>query len=60
MASPPFSLIPVFGTRLKEWHTNRFGSRDYKNAGPLRGTLVKTGSHKHSLLIWGELDTETR
>jgi len=22
MASPPFSLIPVFGTRLKEWHTN--------------------------------------
>jgi len=35
-------LIPVFGPRLKEWHSNRFGSRDYKNAGPLRGTLVKT------------------
>lgn len=64
-----FSLIPVFGSRLKEWHTNRFGSRDYKNAGPLRGTLVKTVNEDltsdasqiqaPTLLIWGELDTET-
>jgi pimeloyl-ACP methyl ester carboxylesterase len=64
-----FSLIPVFGSRLKEWHSHRFGSRDYKNAGPLRGTLVKTVNEDLSsdasciqaptLLIWGELDTET-
>lgn len=64
-----FGLIPVYGPRLKEWHSDRFGSRDYKNAGPLRGTLVKTVTEDlaqeasriqaPTLLIWGELDTET-
>lgn len=64
-----FSLTPVFGPRLKEWHSDRFGSRDYKNAGALRGTLVKTVNEDltsdvsciqaPTLLIWGELDTET-
>lgn len=64
-----FGLIPVYGERLKAWHSDRFGSRDYKNAGILRGTLVKTVNEdlteeasriqKPTLLIWGELDTET-
>lgn len=64
-----FGLIPVYGPGLKEWHSDRFGSRDYKNAGPLRGTLVKTVTEDltedasriqaPTLLIWGESDTET-
>jgi pimeloyl-ACP methyl ester carboxylesterase len=64
-----FGWIPIFGSSLKEWHTQRFGSRDYLNAGKLRGTLVKTVTEDltsnaesilaPTLLIWGELDTET-
>lgn len=63
------SIIPFYGSRLKEWHSDRFGSRDYKNAGKLRGTLVKTVNEDlteaasriqaPTLLIWGEEDTET-
>ena len=60
----------LFGTRLfEEKFTPRFGSRDYKAAGKLRGTLVKTvvedqepelaEIRQNFLLIWGELDTET-
>lgn len=62
-------VIPVYRERLKSWHSDRFGSRDYKNAGILRGTLVKTVNEDlaedasnikaPTLLIWGELDTET-
>jgi len=60
-------LSSFFGPGLKEWHIQRYGSEDYKNAGPLRGTLVKTVTedltHDASeikaptLLIWGEQDT---
>lgn len=62
-------IIPVYGAKLKEWHSDRFGSRDYKNAGKMRGTLVKTVNEDltaeasqikaPTLLIWGELDAET-
>jgi pimeloyl-ACP methyl ester carboxylesterase len=47
----------------------RFGSRDYKNAGALRGILVKAVNEdatdvaskisNPTLLLWGELDQET-
>lgn len=62
-------LSPFFGPGLKEWHGRRYGSEDYKNAGPLRGTLVKTVTEDltrnaseikaPTLLIWGERDTTT-
>ncbi len=62
-------LSPFWGPRLKEWYICRYGSEDYKNAGPLRGTLVKTVTedltHEVSeikaptLIIWGEQDTTT-
>jgi pimeloyl-ACP methyl ester carboxylesterase len=64
-----FSVVPVYSDKLKAWHTEKYGSRDYKNAGALRGTLVKsviedlTEEAKKvkapTLLIWGEADEET-
>jgi pimeloyl-ACP methyl ester carboxylesterase len=63
------TLTPIYGTQLREWHSQRFGSRDYLNAGPLRGTFVRTVNEDltsnasriqaPTLLIWGEADTET-
>ncbi len=51
------------------WFVRRFGSRDYKQAGALRGILVRavnedltsvaTRIRCPTLLIWGEEDTET-
>jgi pimeloyl-ACP methyl ester carboxylesterase len=59
-----------FGTRLfPHYLANRFGSTDYRNAGHLRKTLVKTVNEDLSaeaaaisaptLLLWGADDTET-
>jgi len=65
-----FSIVPSnLGEALGRWHRNRFGSSDYKNAGVLRNTLIKTVTEdqtenasrikKPTLLLWGELDNET-
>src|SRR5262249_51998413 len=57
-------------TRLPshDWFVRRFGSRDYKLAGPMRGVLVKAVNEDLSadaraircpaLLLWGERDEE--
>ncbi len=60
----------VFRTNLREqYFVPRFGSADYKNAGALRGTLVKTVTEDQSneieritaptLLLWGKNDRDT-
>lgn len=60
----------LFGTRLfAHYFAPRFGSRDYRAAGDLRRTLVKTVNEDlamqaqtidvPTLLLWGEDDTET-
>ena len=60
----------VFGASLfQSWFVPRFGSVDYKNAGPLRNILVKTVNEDVSedaakitsptFILWGELDQET-
>ncbi len=59
----------LFGTELKRQYAKRFGSADYKNAGTLRTTFVKTvnedlaplvkGIKCPVLLITGADDTET-
>ncbi len=55
--------------RLGAWYVERFGSADYRQAGRLRGILVKTVTEDltevaasvrvPTLLIYGELDRET-
>ena len=59
----------VFGTSMKARYASRYGSADYKNAGALRTTFVKTVNEDLSaiaptiacpvLLITGSEDTET-
>jgi pimeloyl-ACP methyl ester carboxylesterase len=54
---------------LREWYTDRYGSADYKNAGPLRETFVKVVNEDllpyasrvkpSTLLLWGEADADT-
>ena len=62
-------LDSLFGTALRTRFEDRFGSADYKNAGPLRTTFVKTVNEDLAplartltcpvCLIYGEKDTET-
>jgi pimeloyl-ACP methyl ester carboxylesterase len=62
-------MEPLIGSRGVEWHTRRFGSRDYLSAGVLRPVFVRivnedlTESARSiavpTLLIWGSDDTET-
>jgi pimeloyl-ACP methyl ester carboxylesterase len=64
-----FKVSPVNRQALLDWHSQKYGSRDYLNAGVLRGTMVKTVSEDVTeivkqikapvLLLWGEADTET-
>jgi pimeloyl-ACP methyl ester carboxylesterase len=64
-----FKISPMYRDELLTWHSQKYGSRDYLNAGALKGTLVKTVSEDLSeiakqiplpvLLLWGEADTET-
>jgi pimeloyl-ACP methyl ester carboxylesterase len=64
-----FKVSPVNRQELLNWHSQKYGSRDYLNAGVLQGTLVKTVSEDVTeivkqiqapvLLLWGEADTET-
>lgn len=59
----------VFNTTLKAKYRERFGSRDYKAAGPLRPTFVATVTENlseittrigtNALLLYGDEDTET-
>jgi pimeloyl-ACP methyl ester carboxylesterase len=63
------ALRPITGGGPLDWHTARYGSRDYLAAGPLRGVLVRsvnedlTESARQSacpfLLVYGTDDTET-
>ena len=58
----------LFGTRLRDAYVERFGSADYKNAGPLRPTFVRVVNEDLSqpakslrcpaLLLYGSDDTE--
>lgn len=60
---------PVVGERGVQWHTERFGSRDYKAAGAMRSVFVRSVNEDltesarliacPALLIWGTDDTET-
>ncbi len=64
-----FKVSPLYRDELLTWHSQKYGSRDYLNAGALKGTLVKTVSEDVTevvkqisapvLLLWGEADTET-
>lgn len=57
------------GKRLADSISNRVGSKDYQQAGPMRATLVKSVNQNlrpllpkiqaSTLLIWGENDTDT-
>lgn len=64
-------LLPIWGRlgeRMVAELYRRVGSRDYRNAGPLRATLVKVVSedlrsilssiHVPTLIIWGDRDQE--
>ena len=54
---------------LRGWYTERYGSADFKNAGPLRETFVKVVNEDllpyaarvkpSTLLLWGEADQDT-
>lgn len=62
-------LKPVIGDQGVRWHTGRFGSKDYRAAGPLRPLLINTVNEDltdcvrsiacPTLLVWGTDDTET-
>ncbi|MFN7913885.1 MAG: alpha/beta hydrolase [Vicinamibacterales bacterium] len=62
------ALKPVIGDRGLRWHSSRFGSKDYQNAGAMRAVLVKTVNEDLTesaaniacrvLLIWGAEDAE--
>lgn len=59
----------IFKTDFRSQYVSRFGSSDYKNAGPLRGTLVSAVNEDLSaearavscpaLMVYGSDDTET-
>lgn len=60
---------PITGAGPLQWHTKRYGSRDYLAAGPLRKILVRTVNEDLTepartiecpvLLLWGTDDEET-
>jgi pimeloyl-ACP methyl ester carboxylesterase len=62
------NLVPPLRGRILDWARNRYGSADYKAAGPLRPTLVRVVNEDWRpalaavqapvLLIWGSADTE--
>jgi len=68
MARGVAKLVPPLRGRVLEWARNRFGSADYRAAGPMRSTMVKVVNEDWRpalaavkapvLLIWGTEDTE--
>ncbi len=64
-----FRRLGRFGNQLANRIADRVGSRDYKEAGPMRGTMVKSVNQDlnpflskisaETLLIWGEDDNDT-
>jgi pimeloyl-ACP methyl ester carboxylesterase len=62
-------LTFMIGDRGLRWHTEKFGSKDYQAAGPMRPVLIRTVNEDltesaaaiacSTLLIWGTDDTET-
>jgi pimeloyl-ACP methyl ester carboxylesterase len=60
---------PIVGARGVQWHSARFGSKDYLSAGAMRSVLVNAVTEDltesaqsvacPTLLIWGTDDTET-
>jgi pimeloyl-ACP methyl ester carboxylesterase len=63
------ALQPILGPGPVRWHSERFGSKDYQAAGPLRPLLVRAVNEDltesarliacPTLLVWGTDDTET-
>lgn len=63
------TLKPLVGAQPIRWHTDRFGSKDYLAAGPLRPVLVRAVNEDltesattiacPTLLLWGTDDSET-
>jgi pimeloyl-ACP methyl ester carboxylesterase len=63
------AVRPITGSRLVDWHSRKYGSRDYLSAGPLRKILVRTVNEDLTdaartvecpvLLLWGTDDDET-
>lgn len=63
------SLPSFWSQSLLAWYRERYGSRDYKNAGELRGTFVKVVAEDQTanvrlitaptLVLWGADDRET-
>ena len=59
---------PIAGRRFLDWHTQRYASRDYRNAGAMREVFVRTVNEDLSdlapritcpaLLLWGTHDDE--
>lgn len=64
-----FVLRPMAGQAIIDWHTKKFGSKDYLAAGELRSVLVRVVNEDLTesaqlvaspvLLIWGMDDQET-
>ncbi len=62
------TLLPPLRERLLEWGRMRYGSEDYRNAGPMRPTIVRVLSENWrdalpsvkapTLLIYGENDED--
>jgi pimeloyl-ACP methyl ester carboxylesterase len=62
-------ISPLYRDELLTWHSQTYGSRDYLNAGTLKGTFIKVVNEDLTelakqislpvLLLWGEADTET-
>jgi pimeloyl-ACP methyl ester carboxylesterase len=62
------NLLPPFRDRIREWGIQKFGSEDYRNAGPMRATMAKMLAEDWrsalpkveapALLIYGEKDEE--
>lgn len=63
------AIQPIVGSTPVQWHSRRFGSKDYQAAGALRPLLVRTVTEDltesaravacPTLLVWGSDDRET-
>lgn len=62
------NLVPPLRERIREWGIQKFGSEDYRNAGPLRPTMARVLSEDWrsalpkvacpTLLVYGENDED--